>query len=623
MSNKSFLAPQVGSNIAMVIVALTLEIGCTNISQPKAVTVWQDVRSIPAAGYESAEGYFEERGVDTPQSGPAIVVTDDQDNVWVALAKSGKLAKYANGTFTLFEIGKDSRPVGLAAGTRRNGYPGEVWIAASYDNKILRFDERIGVVKEYKIPGDNSWPFNIAIDRHGKIWFTQRASGRLGRLDPSNGDVRHYKLANPNAGPAGLGIDPTDGRIWFTESYADRVGVLDPVSGAIEEYQMGTASTGLTSGPAGLAIDTQGGIWFAKLEGKLGHIPPGGHHIELTDVPPEARRPAGIAVSASGDVWTLALDGNLLLRFDPTARRFTQYPLPVGAPDAHPDKPPTARTSRPFGLAFDRQGNLWFSQQYTGQLGVLGLAPPEITILAPGDRVRFPYALLSTRVADRVAGVPKLDVTVDGARVNQHQGRLDLSRLKPGKHILEVQAIDEAGRAARAQQSFDYDPAEAAVLPLVKSLKLKDSQARALKDQLVMLAQDTHTPHRFLDMRQMISGHQNEFLKDEYNALVAVLGWVDEHAQNSKVVQILDAAPFFEPQEVTIKKGDSITWLYSDDSGHGGTHALHQIQIPLLGKRSEMMRSGENFTVQFDQTGQFKVENSKKQNATCMVKVIQ
>src|SRR5262249_37768841 len=149
-------------------------------------------------------------------------------------------------------------------------------------------------------------------------------------------------------GPAGLAVDPLSSLVWFTESYADSIGVLDVRTGRVEEFKMSNSSTGLISGPAGLAIDKKGDIWFAKLEGKLGHISSGTKTIELIPVPKEARRPAGITVDTNGDVWAVALDGNLLLRYDPSTRDFKLYPLPTGEPDLQPSTPPIAKTSRPF-----------------------------------------------------------------------------------------------------------------------------------------------------------------------------------------------------------------------------------------------------------------------------------
>ncbi|HEV2765611.1 MAG TPA: hypothetical protein VGV38_21690, partial [Pyrinomonadaceae bacterium] len=424
----------------------------------------------PAPSAVEARGFFREYALDHAGSGPAIVAVDEDDNVWVALAKSGKLARFANGSIELFDIGAESRPVGLAAGTRANGHAGAVWIAASYDNKLIRFDVASRRAREYKIKDENSWPFNVALGPEGSVWFTQRASARIGRLDAATGVVQHFDLPTPNSGPAGLAVDQRSGRVWFTESYADRVGVLEPRTGQFREYKMSDSSTGLVSGPAGLALDELGGVWFAKLEGKLGHLAAGSERIELIDVPAAAKRPAGITVAPDGHVWAVALDGNLLLRYSPRGRAFTLYQLPTGRPDEQPSTPPQAKTSRPFGVAVDRQGNVWCSEQYTGQLAVLDVAPPRLDILSPSGTVRTAEALYAIRALDRVGGVQRLTAKLDGVVVTPSHGRLSLHTLLPGRHRFELTATDAAGLSTSTEVTFEYAPGPLALQEMLREL---------------------------------------------------------------------------------------------------------------------------------------------------------
>ena len=322
------------------------------------------------------------------RSGPAIVAVDRDDDVWVAMARSGKLMRLRNDQLRGYDIGQDSRPVALALGTAENGHSNEIWISAAFDEKLVRFNRQTEAVTKYAIGGSGTfWPFMIGLGPHGEVWFSERAAGQIGRLDPESGKVDHFKLHSAEAGPAGLVVAPNDGTVWFTEGQTNRVGRLDPKTGIVTDYVMGDQSTGMVSGPAGIALDGNGRVWFTKLEGKLGAIDPQHDAIELIDLPPDARRPAGIAVAPDGNVWCLALDGNMAVRYEPPSRKFTLYPLPTGSPDEEADAPPSARTSRPFGIAFDRSGNLWFSEQYTGQLGVLVLAPPSVNIVSPRDKI--------------------------------------------------------------------------------------------------------------------------------------------------------------------------------------------------------------------------------------------
>ena len=582
--------------------------------------------SMPAS--KTVEGFFREYALGPVTSGPAIVVMGEDDSVWIALAKSGQLARFSNGSLDLFDIGADSRPVGLAAGRVGNRHPGEIWIAASYDNKLVSFDIATHKKREYPVAGDESWPFNIAIAPDGGIWFTQRASGRLGHLDPATGEIRHYELPTPNGGPAGLAVDSKSGTVWFTESYADRIGRLDPATGHIDEIVMGNAGTGQVSGPAGLALDADGGVWFAKLEGKIGHIAPGESRVELVDAPPEALRTAGIAIAPDQDVWALALDGNLLLRYHPQTRDFTQYPIPTGQPDAKPGTPPFAKTSRPFGIGIDRQGDVWFSEQYMGQLGVLDVAPPRVEVLSPAARVQMVRVPLTTRVSDRVAGVQKLTVTLDGQPAVPRQGYLDLAALRPGSHHLEVVAEDAAGHATRVSSAFDYAPGHLALLELIRRLEPGDAEGTAARERWSDTARELPKGN----VRTLLAGLRADMDRNwahfrapiPREGLEAVLAFQEAQGGRSVEIAILDHSPYFTPQSVVVGPGDTIVWRYDPPSdGHSLPKTLHRIEIRTSGDpvRSGLLRAGESFLHRFDATGSFVVTDPETAGAQAVVEV--
>ncbi len=439
----------------------------------------------PGAPSRAPAPYFREWALSHPGSGPAILAVDEDDAVWVALARDGKIARWSNGHVTLFPFPSDARPVGIAIARRNGPEAGAIWVAASYDNKLARFDIATHKVRTFALPGDNNWPFNVAVASDGGVWFTQRFSGQVGRLDPTTGAVKNYSTSNRSCGPAGLAIDRSTGKVWFTEGFTDTVAALDPVTGHIQEWRLSDTSSGVISGPAGIAVDGEGGVWFAKLEGKLGHLGPGAAEVETIAVPAAARRPAGIAVAPNGAVWTLALDGNLALRYDPARRAFTEFPLPTGSPDEEPSTPPLARTARPFGLGFDRQGNLWLSEQYTGQLAALDLAPPTVEIVWPVGAVEGGRTLLTTRVSDAVSGVAQVAVAVDAAPLVISQGGFETIGLLPGRHRLTVTATDGAGLSRTAETSFDYRPGRGALRYAIERLQPTGDRGARAKHQML------------------------------------------------------------------------------------------------------------------------------------------
>ena len=570
-------------------------------------------------------GYFRQYALDKVNSGPAIIAIDEENGVWTALAKTGKLAHFSNEAVTLYDIGIESRPVGLAIGTRANKHQGTIWIAASYDNKLIRFDTVTKQTKEYKIQGENSWPFNIAIGPNGEIWFTQRASGRIGLLDPATGNTKHYDIQTPNCGPAGLAVDQKTGDVWFTESYADRIGKLNPQTGEIKEYSMGEKSTGLVSGPAGLAVDRDGGVWFAKLEGKIGHLARGSETIELIDVPLESKRPAGITVSPNGDVWAVALDGNLLLRYRPDTREFIQYPLPTGEPDNQPGVPPFAKTSRPFGIGVDSQGNVWFSEQYTGQLGVLDMASPAVELFSPAESVRIVDPLLTLRISERVSGVANVDVLLDGKPVSVIKGHLDLYKILPGKHVLNVTVSDGAGYRTQVTKEFEYAPGQIALQGWMNRLIPKNKKGEAVKTELQSEAKDAakgNYRENIAKISQKLEQNANLFEIYNKRSFNALMDFQNLTSGKTVEVRILDEAPYYSQDNIVLYPGDSIVWKYEPPSnGHSISHKLHRIEIQAAKIRSNLIRAGESFSYRFDKPGEYQVKNTENQSVA-IVKVV-
>lgn len=580
-------------------------------------------------GAEAAEAapYFKEYALSHPGSGPAILAVDDEDAIWVALAKDAKLARLSNGSVELFPFAPESRPVGLALAHRGNPQQGALWVAASYDNKIIRFDPVTRERREFKLPGENNWPFNVALGPDGSVWFTQRFTGQVGRLDPASGAVKNYPLPNRACGPAGLAVDGRSGRVWFTEGFSDTIGNLDPASGAIREWHLSTESTGIVSGPAGLALDAEGGVWFAKLEGKIGHLAPGAERAEIREVPKEARRPAAIAVAPSGDVWTLALDGNLALRYRPKAGTFTTFPLPTGSPDAEPSVPPLARSSRPFGIGFDRQGNLWFTEQYTGQLGVLDLAPPSIEIVSPARVVEGGRTLLTTRIHDRVAGGERVEVTIDGTPFTAVRGSLELIGLRPGPHRLSVRATDAAGFSAVAESKFEYRPGRFALQYAIERLTPVSAAGEKSKQELARLVELLGEQ----DMRdglgrigERLAACRACFAPFPVAAYQALLEFEQAYSASQVEVRVLDQPPYFDRKEVALRRGDSISWRYdAPNSGHSISTRIHTIRIEADGKPVHLgaLKAGQRFAFKFEGEGRFLAKDLDQQGAVLAVNV--
>jgi plastocyanin len=102
------------------------------------------------------------------------------------------------------------------------------------------------------------------------------------------------------------------------------------------------------------------------------------------------------------------------------------------------------------------------------------------------------------------------------------------------------------------------------------------------------------------------------------SALAALKGTLGRTVE----VRILDHAPYFDPQDVSIHRGDTVQWKYDPPSdGHAISHALHRVAVGAVVSRA--LRAGESFTHRFDAPGEFSVRNLEKdgQKALAVVRV--
>ena len=59
----------------------------------------------------------------------------------------------------------------------------------------------------------------------------------------------------------------------------------------------------------------------------------------------------------------------------------------------------------------------------------------------------------------------------------------------------------------------------------------------------------------------------------------------------------------FVPQTMTIKKGESVTWMNEDSALHDVASNPHPTHTDLPGLRSGTLQKGQSYTFRFDQAG--------------------
>jgi virginiamycin B lyase len=546
----------------------------------RAAGAARPVVGLPAAvvqGWPRTGSRIAEMKTVTTPSGPSVVAVAPDQTVWVALAKAGKIARVTEDGVTEIALPRDSFPVGIHA---EGG--GVVWFSDIRRNTISRLDTNTGAIRDYAVPTPNAWPFQIARAADGRFYFTERMGNRIGRLDPTTGAIDEFVVPTEHAQPAGLAITP-NGDVWFTENSKNQIGVLSPGTGKIVEHKVPSpAAPGPYYGPAGIAATPDGDVWFAQLDGRLGVIRSGNPgRIEEIVLPNPAVRPGGITVDAWGLVWFTGLDGNEIGSYDPKHRIFREYAIPSGRADPRPLSPPEAtargelpkagfqaRSTRPFGIAVDSAGRVWFSEQYGHRIGIL--YPPAIDIVEPSGAVwgvDAPLSIQTRAFGPALKTRYRLDSRPLGA-----EGTIDVATLAPGSHELLVEGT-YGGETFRANSTFVVNPTWDIFERLVEQLdgsREADGATRSMLHDRIRAARahiaagrtdlSREEARKMLELVARSEGAPDAAERPLTAALARHLRYFDLFAPREYTVEVTGESGACAPGDITIEAGDTVVW---------------------------------------------------------------
>jgi len=227
------------------------------------------------------------------------------------------------------------------------------------------------------------------------------------------------------------------------------------VAAAAQRYKMQTwpLNTPRKSGIHDVAPAPDGGVWFtAQHSGHLGWFDPKTGRTELIALA-DRSSPHGVVQGPDQAAWITDGAQNAIVRVGWPDRKIQAFALPPGEPYVNLNS-----------LAFDRDGDLWFTGQ-TGWVGKLAMKTHQVTVKRT-IRGRGPYGICATPAGDiwwcSLAGsyIAKIDrstgestmvepPTVDqGARRiwSDSQGRLWISESKSG----QLSRYDPKGKAWKA-----------------------------------------------------------------------------------------------------------------------------------------------------------------------------
>jgi streptogramin lyase len=246
------------------------------------------------------------------------ITRDDAGNLWFDVNPGrrslGKLDVKAE-KITVYQTPQNMSPLGGAVTLDIDG-KGFVW--ASAPDGAVRFDPKEEKFTDFKSktpyqnPKGTGMTYGAAGDRDGVGWWAQMAMDTIGRGDPVTGAITEVKLPiNKNF----MDIQNPADRAFY-ENF-NELGFNSPVPWSQGPRRMGTDKNADV-----LWVGNSWGASLAKINTKT---------LETTMVPfpDKTMQPYHIAVDNNHNVWGNLWTSDQIVKFDPTANKWTTFELPV------------------------------------------------------------------------------------------------------------------------------------------------------------------------------------------------------------------------------------------------------------------------------------------------------
>ena len=263
--------------------------------------------------------------------------------LWMALVAQTPPASSGGGG----EVQIREWPVPWEASRPRDPYvapDGKVWFVGQRGDYLAWLDPASGEMKRRDLPAGTG-PHNLVVAPDGLVWYAGNRVGHIGRLDPAKDATEIVAMPDPAARDPHTLVFGRDGEIWFTTQGGNFVGRLDPATRDVRLVAVPTKD----ARPYGIVVDSSGRPWFTEFgNNKLGTLDPRTLALEEIVLPRPEARPRRVAVTPDQKVWYVDYAAGYLGRYDPATKAIAEWPVPGG------------RESRPYAMAADDRGRLWF-----------------------------------------------------------------------------------------------------------------------------------------------------------------------------------------------------------------------------------------------------------------------
>jgi virginiamycin B lyase len=193
---------------------------------------------------------------------------------------------------------------------------------------------------------------------------------KQGQGQHAGGTFAEYDLPQPRSGLMRPVVD-LQGHIWFGEMGHNALAMFDPQTHQFQQF----TPPGGDSGIMGIQTAPDNTIWFAEQNANyIGHYTPTTQHFQNYSLPTVAipdpdhanstltlpSAPNDLALDAQGNVWFTEMNSDQVGMLNPQTGQIKQYQL---------GDTPSVQKLSPYGIAIDHQGNVWFTEATSNMLG--------------------------------------------------------------------------------------------------------------------------------------------------------------------------------------------------------------------------------------------------------------
>lgn len=233
---------------------------------------------------------------------PGDVVSDAQDNVWVADRKNNRIQKFDPSGNFLMKFGAAGsgdgqfvRPTAIAIAPSD-----DIYVADAGNSRVQRFSSAGTFISKFGSTGTGNGQFSangpegIALDAAGNVWVSDTYGGRLQKFSAAGAFLQAVGTKGTGSGqlgePTGIDIAP-NGDIWVADRQNNRISVFTAAGSFVTQIGSEGTGDGQFQGPQEIEIDKLGNVWVGDR---------GNNRVQLFDLAGQFKTSFGTAGSGPG-----------------------------------------------------------------------------------------------------------------------------------------------------------------------------------------------------------------------------------------------------------------------------------------------------------------------------------